>query len=166
MFDVKTKEYNRQIKNGRNPDHFFCSLSCSTSWGNVNTDRSKKMTEPKLAHLSKLSNLCPNQKGNFTYYLNKCRHRNKTFNLTEEYLQFLWDQQEGRCPFTGYKMTLQTQKSKLTLYSASLDRSDSSLGYIQGNVQFVCYFVNMGKNRFSVLETHNFLQNMDFVKST
>lgn len=34
-------------------------------------------------------------------------------------------------------------------YQASLDRIDSSKGYIEGNVEFVCLAVNYAKNGFS-----------------
>jgi len=35
------------------------------------------------------------------------------------------------------------------LLQASLDRIDSSIGYIEGNVEFVCLFINLSKNSFS-----------------
>jgi hypothetical protein len=41
--------------------------------------------------------------------------------------------------------------------SASLDRIDSSLGYEEGNVQFICRFINLGKSSLSNTETITFI---------
>ena len=38
---------------------------------------------------------------------------------------------------------------KKTPIKASLDRIDPSIGYVQGNVEFVCYCVNVMKNDFT-----------------
>ena len=34
----------------------------------------------------------------------------------------------------------------------SIDRIDSNLGYVKGNIQLVCYVVNIMKNNFSMNE--------------
>lgn len=41
---------------------------------------------------------------------------------------------------------------------ASLDRIDSSKGYIEGNVEFVCSAINLAKNNFSKEAMVSFLQ--------
>jgi len=46
------------------------------------------------------------------------------------------------------------------LTSASLDRIDSSKGYIQGNVQFVAYGINLAKNNFSDADVISFLDSI------
>ena len=38
---------------------------------------------------------------------------------------------------------------KKTPTKASLDRIDPNIGYVKGNVEFVCYCVNVMKNDFS-----------------
>lgn len=43
------------------------------------------------------------------------------------------------------------------LQSVSIDRIDSSLGYIEGNIQLVCKFINLGKSTYSNEEVKNFL---------
>jgi hypothetical protein len=40
---------------------------------------------------------------------------------------------------------------------ASLDRIDSTKGYIKGNVEFVCLAINYAKNKFSKEDTLTFL---------
>ena len=43
--------------------------------------------------------------------------------------------------------TLEYNKTK-SLMKASLDRIDSSKGYVEGNVEFVCCAINLAKNDF------------------
>lgn len=76
--------------------------------------------------------------------------------LNLEFLKSLWEKQNGICPYTGLKMVLSGQE-KHTPYSASLDRIDSSKGYIKGNVEFVCLFVNYGKNGFRQEQVKQFI---------
>ena len=49
-------------------------------------------------------------------------------------------------------------KLKSTLQSASLDRIDSNLGYIIGNVQWVCLGINYTKLNYSDSELHFLLK--------
>jgi len=143
-FNYPQKEYNRQVKKGRIDTDFACSRSCSTSWRNTNTQYN--VTESRKKHLL---SICDNRKrGNFTWYLNKARNRKHETNLTEEYLQELWNKQNGKCAITSYDMPMYSRSTKNTPYTASLDRIDSSIGYVKDNVQFVCYSVNLAKQSF------------------
>jgi hypothetical protein len=80
--------------------------------------------------------------------------------LDLSYLKSLWDKQNGICPYTGIKMILYPtpqQKRTKNAIQASLDRIDSSKGYIKGNVEFVCLAINYAKNGFSKQEMLDFL---------
>ena len=79
-------------------------------------------------------------------------------NLTPEYLKEVWDKQNGICPYTQIKMKLEKEGELNKPHSASVDRIDSSKGYEVGNVEFVCYFVNLGKSNFSKSEVSKFLK--------
>jgi hypothetical protein len=54
----------------------------------------------------------------------------------------LWENQNGKCAYTGELLNFGRSKVNGT---ASLDRIDSSLGYVEGNVQFVHKDVNIMK---------------------
>lgn len=129
-FDMDRREYNRQIRCGRQPDHFFCGLSCHCHHHN-------KHNMPK--------------KGTFTQYLNSARRRvnrkgeKKPFDLDEQYLQHVWDAQGGKCAVSQIPIKLRT-KGLPDLDTASLDRIDSNLGYVKGNVQFLALGINYAKN--------------------
>jgi len=76
------------------------------------------------------------------YLVTKARNRkNKEFNITLSDLLDLWDEQQGLCAYT--KLPLQFEANKFDL--VSLDRIDSSKGYVVGNIQLVCAAVNLMK---------------------
>ena len=52
----------------------------------------------------------------------------------------------GRCYYTGLEFST-TQPGPLYL---SVDRIDSSKGYVDGNVVFCCWFVNVAKNEWDL----------------
>jgi len=71
--------------------------------------------------------------------------RNKEFNITIEYLQELWDRQNGKCAISGIQLELGQQPDR----TASLDRINNKKGYIVGNVQWVHKMINMMKGVYS-----------------
>jgi hypothetical protein len=150
-FNRLKKECDRQIKKGKNK--FYCSISCSSSDNNRKRKISLK-TKEKLSSIN-LNNK-NGYKGEFTCFLNKARNRNKPFNLSEEYLQSIWT---GKCAISGIEI-FNSKRDKNTLNSASLDRIDSSKGYIKGNVQFVAYGINLAKNTFSDSDMKVFLESI------
>ncbi|MGB3654265.1 MAG: hypothetical protein WBA41_24070 [Rivularia sp. (in: cyanobacteria)] len=93
----------------------------------------------------------------FRQHLKLARRRVKSngreCNITLEYLKQLWEKQDGRCPYTGWKLdNLQTtsewNSNVLHPKTASLDRIDSCKGYVFGNVQFVSVMANYAKRDF------------------
>jgi hypothetical protein len=102
----------------------------------------------------------------FKYSLNKARSRSKfkseTTDLTLEYLKEIWETQKGLCSYTNIKMEMprssQDEDIKKSPTKLSLDRIDPSIGYIKGNVEFVCYCVNVMKNDFSKDQMLHFIK--------
>jgi len=86
-------------------------------------------------------------------------------NIDANYLKELWNKQHGICPYTGIPMLLprntKHDPSLRSLKKASLDRIDSAKGYVKGNVEFVCMFVNLAKNSFPRQEVKEFLRMID-----
>ena len=150
-FEKARNEYNRRIRLGK--DKFYCSLSCSG-----------KSPENVKHIVSNGSGHPADEYSKFRLILKMLRSRIKDrprdFNLTLEYLKEIWDEQEGKCPFTGFDLELRTYKydSQLNIKSASLDRIDNSKGYVQGNVRFVSVMFNFARNKFSDEEVIEFAQ--------
>ena len=67
------------------------------------------------------------------------------FNLTTEYLKKLWESQDGKCKYSG--RILGTIGDGFD--SPSIDRIDSSKGYVEGNVQWLCWGVNNMKSNMT-----------------
>ena len=89
------------------------------------------------------------------------KSRFKEYNIDVEYLHTIWTNQNGICPYTGIKLILPTYGNiKKISYTqrASLDRIDSTKGYIKGNVQFVSTPINLMKQSMSDLETKQYLK--------
>jgi len=71
---------------------------------------------------------------------------NYDHNITTRDLIELWYKQDGLCALTGLPLSLVSQKGIRNYDLISLDRINSSLGYVIGNVQFVLFRVNVMKS--------------------
>jgi len=153
--EIRQSDYNRKIKVGQNK--FYCSLKCS---GKADYKNNPSKLEKNKGNISLLKGHEANrldQYSPFKYHANKARSRSKQkgyiTDLTTEYLKEIWDKQNGTCPYTKIQMELSRTSGdediKKTPIKASLDRIDPSIGYVQGNVEFVCYCVNVMKNDFT-----------------
>lgn len=74
------------------------------------------------------------------------KFRKLDFSITIEYLWNLFLKQNKKCALSGIE--LQFKKNHKNMTTASLDRIDSSKGYIEGNVQWVHKDVNLMKQKF------------------
>lgn len=151
-FQKEKGEYNRSKKLGRK---HFCQQACASSFNNRVRDVSDATKSQWISRLK--SNNRQDEFSPFRYYRNKAvtKQRLEKYgesDLTLNYLKSLWESQNGICVYTGHKMDLPRntkEHDKLhTPFSASLDRIDSSKGYVQGNVEFVCLAANYAKNKF------------------
>ena len=84
-------------------------------------------------------------------FFTKLRHgaerRNHSFELTIEHLWDLFLKQDKKCALSGIELTFQSQNSARD-GTASLDRIDSSKGYVEGNVQWVHKEINLMKQGY------------------
>jgi len=162
-FEKLLKEFKRCEK--KEMKH-FCNQSCSTSHRNKNMSEEFWKTIPSNTNIKKYSGNRLTEYTPFKIYLRKGRasiikHKND-IDIDEKYLKELWNKQNGICPYTGIKMELMktsSQNHKLkSLKKASLDRIDSSKGYIRGNVEFVCMAINNAKSNFKKEEMKSFIK--------
>ena len=79
------------------------------------------------------------------------RKQHLGFDIDMGYLLSLYGQQRGLCAISGMDMTYLAGHGKVHT-NISLDRIDSSKGYVRGNVQFVCDYVNRMKSDLSQLD--------------
>jgi len=135
-------ELKRNIRLGRKK---FCSRSCSAK-GLQNFGDKRNINPPQYKKVK-------DEYSNFREHMRRIRNRNKEYNVNVEYLKFVWDSQNGVCPYTGVKLNLRdyTKKDIDPMFLASVDRIDSDKGYIIGNIQWVSTPINYLKNNL----THN-----------
>jgi len=82
------------------------------------------------------------------------RHSNlpkRTYKVSLKYLWKLFLKQNRRCVYSGEVLKFKFNKGDQTA-TASLDRIDSSKGYVKGNVQWVHKKINVLKSDFSEKE--------------
>lgn len=148
-FEKLSGEYKRQTN--KNPDRlWYCSLSCAGTKNKNSLGKYLAVGNPKsLVPNNRRTNLTE-----FKWFMRVVRQRSKAFNIDEAYLRALWEGQDGKCPLTGWDLTL--PKHSCDWHSddnkyirASLDRIDSSKGYIKDNVRFIAVIANYCKNSFS-----------------
>jgi hypothetical protein len=152
-----TSEIKRRKKLGKTK--FYCNNSCAG--------------KNKIAHLKDYQNNFkktkyirkPDQYSNFRWYIKNIaknsKKRKQDYDIDLEYLDKLWQDQKGICPFTKEKLELKTHNYNKVLnkpYQASLDRIDNTKGYIKGNVRFVALMFNYAKNNFSDDQVLQFCQ--------
>lgn len=94
--------------------------------------------------------------------LGSCRHTCKNrvkeleFEIDLEYLEELWGRQKGRCYYTGIEMKYIAHHK--TPLQVSIDRMDSSLGYIKSNTVLCCQAINYCKNDYSINDFQDFFR--------
>lgn len=145
-FEKPLTEYNRNLKLNR---HNFCSRSCS---GSYNMEHSVP-TDLQIQNRLNVSKYCNNRRDKYTpvrEIYRRIKRRFKECTITLDDLLELWNKQNGRCAYTNLPLILPNNKFKDDIrYLASLDRIDSSKGYIKGNIQFVALPVNLMKSTMS-----------------
>lgn len=143
-FERETKEYTRAIKKGWNS---FCSRSCAgKQWIKNFGTKSNRDPSKILGHTNA---------DEYTGFRKFIRLSKRRSNIKEQncdldllYIKNLWEQQNGICPITGWKLLLKERKECLP-NQASLDRIDNTKGYIKGNVRFVSLIANYCRNNFT-----------------
>jgi hypothetical protein len=75
------------------------------------------------------------------------RARGLPFRVTQHELWRIFEQQESRCALTGWPLSFQPAEGHTR--TASIDRIDSSKGYVSGTVQWVHRDVNRLKRNFA-----------------
>lgn len=74
------------------------------------------------------------------------KHRGHHFDVTIEYLWKKFEEQGGKCALTGVPLTLSKKTALPNEAVASLDRINSDVGYVAGNVQWVHPTINFMKH--------------------
>jgi len=167
---IEIKKIDKITKNGKIYQREVCKIQCSIcnkiyerSYRNLNNTTKCKSCSQFINNKKKIG------KGHKTIgdlsasFVNgikqKAKQRNIEFNVSMDYLWNLFINQSKKCKLSNidlnlytYNVWTSTKKSRhidTSIMNASLDRIDSSKGYIEGNVQWVHKVVNIMKNTLS-----------------
>lgn len=81
----------------------------------------------------------------------RARDKHLDFNIDIDFIQSLWESQDGKCSLTGKQMTYRGNKnSQESFDSFSIDRIDSSKGYTKDNIQLIRWGVNSIKSNMEM----------------
>jgi hypothetical protein len=129
---------------------------CKCDCGNIILTRSHYLIQGRKTHCGCIKKKYNNRKIIFlnntkiSYSFWKglkygAKYRNFEFNITPEYIWKLFKNQKELCALTGNEIYLLPYYTR----TASLDRINSNIGYVEGNLQWVHVKVNMLKMNFS-----------------
>lgn len=107
--------------------------------------------------LVSLASRCRKQSNKKKVSKNGGAHTNSPIDVCDidsDYLKELFDKQNGKCAITGLDMVHKYSQ----LDSISVDRIDSSRGYLKDNVQLICQSINRMKNTHTQKEVLEFLE--------
>lgn len=145
------RNFQRLIYHPRFAKSGYCSENCRLSWFKL-----------KRKGLSTFQYV--------TYHLHalkaNARKRKLLFELTPAYIWEMYLQQGGRCKMTNIKMvtSFSTGPAHSTKYThprgMSVDRVDSRLGYIEGNIRLVTNMYNCCKHTFTDRDVRKFATKM------
>lgn len=159
-FERPLKEVKRIQSKGR---HIYCCRECvCKGLSKIRNGVSKGPASEKM--LEHIKQICGNRKDEYTpfRYTFRCVNRRfKDIDITLDDLKEVWESQKGICPYTGLKLVLPENSNVNTIdffHRASLDRIDSSKGYIKGNVQFISTPINLMKSDKSQESVKKFLK--------
>ncbi len=152
-FDKPLKEYKRRVKLGQVV--FFCNQSCQVRRANLSTPHNHDNLNRTGR---KADSLSP-----FRWFVSRAvaRRRKGDVDITPDFLQQLWESQQGKCPFTGWMLKLPRTTGGWDHpdpQNASLDRIDCAKGYVQGNVRFVAIMANIARGTFTDDQLREFCQ--------
>jgi hypothetical protein len=92
----------------------------------------------------------------FRSIIQRAKLRKIDFKITEEYAFEIFKNQNGSCALSGLKLSLNTKE-----FTASIDRIESNIGYIEGNIQWLHKDVNYMKYN---LDQHEFINLCNKIK--
>jgi hypothetical protein len=166
-FRIKYSKYN-------NLPYYTIASWCNSCRRVKNSKFGKSLNEDGIKNYTKISRIRKQKHLNDLPWLMsqrvyRCRQRHagtEPFNLTQEYLLNLLNQQNGCCYYSGEKLDFSlTQREDFDNF-ASLDKLEPDKGYIQGNVVWCKNLINIMKRKMNLEEFYDLLENILYRRNT
>lgn len=153
--DKKVKLFKCSTCNNTNPEDFKWELKsrcikCHRERCKLNRKQARIKNPEKIKNSQKIwYNKIFAPENRLEHRLRTARVRAKRceleFNINLEYLQQILVTQNNKCCYTDIEFD-NTKGNEI--YSISIDRIDSNLGYIKGNIQLVLQIINFMKQQY------------------
>lgn len=151
--EISDKEHNRKLKKGT---PFYCGRRCAAV--NNNKKRTPEQKAAGVLNLLKGYDIRRHKKYRFGKIRRKLNQREPNHEISEELIEKMWNDQEGKCAFSGLSMSVPGWGERNKPNTISIDRINSDRGYLANNVQLVCYSLNLAKNNFDDSQFRGFVQ--------
>ena len=146
-FEKPLTEIKRSEKIGRK---HFCNRACAGKY-NLKNFGDKRFDYDISQHSGNRKDIYTKFKYHFRNIIKRNKTRDIEISITIDDLKEQWEKQNGICEFTGIKLEISSYSriEKNPIYSASLDRIDSSIGYTKDNIRWISRAINWMKNDMS-----------------
>lgn len=115
-----------------------CHLKITREWKRLKRQDVQYLKEESIKQKERRLRLWQNT------LINDCKHRKHQCDIDVDYINYLYEKQNGKCYWFG--VDLIPSSTKKHPQQPSLDRLNNNLGYIKGNVVLSCYSANIGRN--------------------
>lgn len=122
--------------------------SYTSSCRQCNNNDQKDYVKTKITDLGYITQ---SRAGEIRYRCKKDYHDREVAPNLKELLRQQWETQKGICFYSGLPMVL-SNEYHTNGYVMTVDRIDSSKGYIEGNIALCCSLVNRMKQNMSLIE--------------
>lgn len=129
---------------------------CECSCGTVKTISSDTLTSGKSKKCKNHNCYKEIKNGNWSTIIYGAKSRGINFEVSIKYAYEIYEKQNKKCSLSGLKIFF----GKGSKRTASLDRIDSSKGYIEGNIQWVHKDINIMKMALSNKDFINYCYNV------
>lgn len=160
---VPLTDYSHYIKRGKLSPSGYCK-SCNKIKCKQYGD-ARKVKDPNFVAKERERSQKARQSKDYRGYMTWQRHkrtaekRGLDFSLTQEFVDQMFVDGDWKCCKTGIAFDLTTGRG-IRPFSPSIDRIDSSKGYVENNVQLVCTMYNFAKNAFSESDVYFFAEKL------
>lgn len=152
-FEKVSKEIKRSIKLGRKQ---YCSISCAKKCIQ-NLEHLSSVRSNDASHLNPANRL--DEYSIFKPLLGRLQYRKQESNITLQDLKEIWENCNGICRYSGVQLIpVKHKEYNDPIYTMSLDRIDSTKGYIKGNIQFISIAMNLMKSSMTEEQMQELLE--------
>jgi hypothetical protein len=144
-------ELNRNKKIGRKN---YCSLKCC---GTDNHSHLNNYVKENVKYILPFTKGRRDQFTGLREHFRRVKKRHHEYNIDLNDLLEQWNNQNGICVYSGVKLVHPNENGN-NINTASLDRIDSNLGYVKGNIQFISMSCNYAKNNMTHDEMLEFIE--------